>query len=187
DDGADPRACPTCGNGTLSLKMGKFGAFIGCSNYPDCRYTRQLGRGDETGGAEPRVLGIDPATDEEISLKVGRFGPYVQRGNGDKPDRAGIPKGFAAEKIDLEMALKLLSLPREVGLHPESRKPINAGFGRFGPYLAHEGEYASLESPEDVFTIGINRAVKLLAERKQRGPRIRRGGQALTGLGAHPE
>jgi DNA topoisomerase I len=187
DDGADPRACPSCRNGTLNLKLGKFGAFIGCSNYPECRYTRQLGRGDETAGAEPRVLGVDPETGEEISLKVGRFGPYVQRGEGDKPARAGIPKGFAAENISLESALKLLALPREVGLHPETGKPIMAGFGRFGPYLQHDGSYASLEAPEDVFTIGLNHAVTLLAERKERGPRARRGGQALKDLGAHPE
>ncbi len=186
-DGGDPRKCPSCGGGTLNLKLGKFGAFIGCSNYPDCRYTRQLGPGDEANGAEPRALGVDPETGEEVSLKTGRFGPYVQRGDGEKPARAGIPKGFNAGNIDLETALKLLALPREVGLHPETGKPINAGFGRFGPYLAHEGEYASLESPEDVFTIGINHAVTLLAERKQRGPRARRGGQAIKDLGAHPE
>jgi DNA topoisomerase-1 len=133
------------------------------------------------------VLGVDPETGEEISLKVGRFGPYVQRGEGEKPARAGIPKGFAAESIDLETALKLLALPREVGLHPETGKPIMAGFGRFGPYLQHDGSYASLESAEDVFTVGINHAVTLLAERKERGPRGRRGGQALKELGAHPE
>ncbi len=186
-DGGDPRGCPSCGNGTLSLKLGKFGAFIGCSNYPECRYTRQLGRGDESAGAEPRALGVDPGTGEDVSLKSGRFGPYVQRGNGEKPARAGIPKGFSAETIDLETALKLLALPREIGLHPESGKMIAAGFGRFGPYIAHDGAYASLESPEDVFTVGINRAVTLLAERKERGPRMRRGGQALKELGAHPD
>ena len=160
-DGGDPRGCPSCGNGSLSLKLGKFGAFIGCSNYPECRYTRQLGRGDESAGAEPRILGVDPETGEDVNLKSGRFGPYVQRGNGEKPARAGIPKGFSAENINLETALKLLSLPREIGMHPESGKPITAGFGRFGPYIAHDGGYASLETPEDVFTVGINRAVTL--------------------------
>jgi DNA topoisomerase-1 len=187
DDGADPRVCPTCGTGRLNLKLGKFGAFIGCSNYPECRYTRQLGRGDENGAAEQRTLGIDPASGEEVSLKSGRFGPYVQLGNGEKPQRAGIPKGFSAEAMDLEKALQLLALPREVGLHPETGKPIKAGFGRFGPYIAHEGAYASLDSPEDVFTVGLNRAVVLLAERKAKGGRGPRGGQALKELGAHPE
>jgi len=190
DDGGDPRACPTCGNGTLSLKLSKFGAFIGCSNYPDCRYTRQLGPGGDGNGVEPRELGIDPQSGEEIHLKVGRFGPYVQRGeavNGEKPARASIPKTFSIENMNLETALKLLSLPREVGIHPESGKPITAGFGRFGPYISHDGTYASLESVEDVFTVGINRAVALLAERKARGPRAPRGGQALKELGAHPE
>jgi DNA topoisomerase-1 len=122
-----------------------------------------------------------------VNLKSGRFGPYVQRGNGEKPARAGIPKGFSAENVDLETALKLLSLPREIGMHPETGKPITAGFGRFGPYISHDGGYASLETPEDVFTVGINRAVTLLAERKERGPRARRGGQALKELGAHPQ
>lgn len=190
EDGGDPRACPTCGNGTLSLKLSKFGAFIGCSNYPDCRYTRQMGPGGDAAGIEPRVLGIDPQTSEEIHLKVGRFGPYVQRGEGskdEKPPRASIPKGFSVENMDLETALKLLALPREVGVHPESGKVIMAGFGRFGPYISHDGIYASLESAEDVFTVGINRAVTLLAERKARGPRAQRGGQALKELGAHPQ
>jgi len=186
-DGGDPRLCPSCGTGRLNLKLGRFGAFIGCSNYPECRYTRQLGRGDENGATEPRVLGADPKTGEEISLKAGRFGPYVQLGNGEKPQRAGIPKGFAVESIDLEKALRLLALPREVGIHPESGKPINAGFGRFGPYVAHDGSYASLDSPEEVFSVGINRAVSLLAERKQRGGRGPRASQAFKDLGAHPQ
>jgi DNA topoisomerase-1 len=178
-----------CGNGRLGLKLGRFGAFIGCSNYPDCRYTRQLGRPDENGDAAPRELGVDPKSGETVSLKSGRFGPYVQLGepvNGEKPPRAGIPKGISAETIDLEMALKLLALPREVGLHPETGKPIMAGFGRFGPYLSHDGAYASLESTEEVFSVGINRAVTVLAERKSKG-RGPRGGQALKELGAHPE
>ncbi len=186
EDGGDPRKCPTCGTGRLNLKLGRFGAFVGCSNYPECRYTRQLGRGDENGDASPRLLGIDPKSGEEVALKSGRFGPYVQLGTGEKPQRASIPKGFSAETMDLPKALQLLSLPREVGLHPETGKPIMAGFGRFGPYIAHDGAYASLESPEDVFTVGLNRAVTLLAERKEKGGRGGRGGQALKELGAHP-
>src|SRR5882757_2502453 len=186
-DGGDPRVCPTCGNGRLNLKLGKFGAFIGCSNYPECRYTRQMGRGDENGAAEARTLGIDPESGLDVSLKSGRFGPYVQLGNGEKPQRSSIPKGFSLETMDLEKALRLLSLPREVGLHPESGKPIMAGFGRFGPYLSHDGAYASLETPEDVFTVCLNHAVTLLAERKAKGGRGPRGAQALKELGAHPK
>jgi DNA topoisomerase-1 len=190
EDGGDPRTCPVCGNGRLGLKLGRFGAFIGCSNYPECRFTRQLGRPDENGESGPRALGVDPATGEPVSLKSGRFGPYVQLGepvNGEKPPRAGIPKGYSADTIDLETALKLLALPREVGIHPETGKPIMAGFGRFGPFLQHDGAYASLDSPEEVFTVGINRAVTVLAERKAKGGGPRRGGQALKELGAHPE
>jgi DNA topoisomerase-1 len=146
-----------------------------------------LGRGGDNGEAQPRVLGVDPVSGEEVSLKSGRFGPYVQRGTGEKPQRAGIPKGFSLENIDLEQALRLLALPREVGLHPETSKPIMAGFGRFGPYISHDGTYASLEGPEDVFTVGLNRAVTLLAERKEKGGRGPRGSQALKELGAHPQ
>ncbi len=186
EDGGDPRRCPTCGTGRLNLKLGRFGAFIGCSNYPECRYTRQMARGDENGDAAPRSLGIDSKSGEEISLKSGRFGPYVQLGNGEKPQRASIPKGFSAETMDLEKAQALLSLPREVGVHPETGKPIMAGFGRFGPYISHDGAYDSLETPEEVFTVGINRAVTLLAERKEKGGRGGRGGQALKELGVPP-
>ncbi len=187
EDGGDPRVCPTCGNGRLSLKLGRFGAFIGCSNYPECRHTRQLGRGDEAGAADPRVLGQDPETGQDIALKVGRFGPYVQLGEGEKPQRASIPKGFTTpETIDLEQALRLLSLPREIGLHPETGKPIVAGFGRFGPYVSHDGSYASLDGPDEVFTVGINRGVSLLAERKAKGPRMR-GGEPLKELGKAPD
>jgi DNA topoisomerase-1 len=182
EDGADPRLCPTCGNGRLGLKLGRFGAFIGCSNYPDCRHTRQLGR--NANGVEPRLLGIDPKTGLNVEVKSGRFGPYIQLGEaveGEKPPRAGIPKGFSAETMDLEKALQLLSLPREVGIHPESGQPIVAGFGKFGPYVRMDKQYASLETPEDVFTVGINRAVTLIAERKAKGP-MRRGPEVMKEL-----
>jgi DNA topoisomerase I len=185
-DGGDPRLCPTCGNGRLNLKLGRFGAFIGCSNYPDCRYTRQLGR--DGAGVEPRALGLDPKTGLPVEVKSGRFGPYIQLGeavNGEKPPRAGIPKGWAPDSIDLEKALQLLALPREVGIHPETGHPIVAGFGKFGPYVRHDTQYASLETAEDVFTVGINHAVTLIAERKARGP-MRRGPAPLKELGAHP-
>lgn len=185
-DGSDPRVCPTCGTGQLSLKLGRFGAFVGCSNYPECRYTRQLGQTNGEGSAEPKVLGKFPGTEDDISLRSGRFGPYVQLGEGDKPKRAGLPKGTDAAAVTLEYAVKLLSLPREVGLHPETHKPITANFGRFGPYVAHDGSYASLESPEDVFTIGLNHAVTVLAEKKARGGG-RRGAEALKELGNNAE
>ncbi len=185
DNGVDPRVCPTCGNGRLSLKLGKFGAFVGCSNYPECRYTRQLGQKNGEGNGEPQPLGAFPDTGEQITLRNGRFGPYVQLGEGEKPKRAGIPKGTDVSNVDLELAIRLLSLPREVGKHPESGEPITANFGRYGPYVAHNGSYASLESPEDVFNIGLNHAVTVLAEKKARGF-VRRGPEPLKELGANP-
>ncbi|HUO98123.1 MAG TPA: type I DNA topoisomerase [Rhizomicrobium sp.] len=182
--GADPRQCPSCGTGRLSLKLGRFGAFVGCSNYPDCRYTRQLGQKNGEGSAEPKVLGTFPGSGEEVSLRSGRFGPYVQLGE-EKPKRASLPKGMAPSSVDLDYAVKLLSLPREVGVHPETGEPITANFGRYGPYVAHSGQYASLDSPEDVFTIGLNHAVTLLAEKKARS-RAPRGPEPLKELGASP-
>ena len=190
-DGGDPRACPSCTNGRLSLKVGKFGAFIGCSNYPECRYTRHLAdtNGEKASlSGEAKVLGADPETGLEITLRIGRFGPYVQLGEGDggeKPKRASIPKGTDPEHIDLERALALLALPREVGLHPETGKPIVAGFGRYGPYVHHDGKYASLSAPEEVFEIGINRAVSLLAEKAAN--RRPRASSVIKELGDHPE
>ncbi|HSD91753.1 MAG TPA: type I DNA topoisomerase [Methyloceanibacter sp.] len=189
--GTDPRACPSCGIGRLSLKVGKFGAFIGCSNYPDCRYTRQLAdtNGEKASLAEGKVLGTDPETGLDVSVRTGRFGPYVQLGEqngGEKPKRASIPKGTDPESLELDQALALLSLPREVGVHPESGKPITAGFGRFGPYIQHDGKYASLGSTEEVFEVGLNRAVSLLAE-KAASSRARRGANVIKELGEHPE
>jgi DNA topoisomerase I len=182
EDGADPRKCPACADGRLNLKLGRFGAFVGCSNYPDCKFTRQLGAKPGEGDAGPRELGIYPGTDQQVSLRSGRFGPYVQLGEEKKPKRAGIPKGTDPANVDLALAVKLLSLPREVGPHPEDGKMITANFGRFGPYVAHDGKYASLESAEDVFNIGLNRAVTILAEKKAKGGR-RRGPQSLKELG----
>jgi DNA topoisomerase-1 len=192
-DGGDARQCPSCGAGRLSLKLGKFGGFIGCSNYPDCRYTRQLStpaEGAPDGGM--KKLGTDPTSGLEVTVRSGRFGPYVQLGeavDGEKPKRAGIPKGFSADEIDLHRALGLLSLPRLVGDHPEDREPILAGIGRFGPYIQHGKNYASLETGDDVLSIGLNRAVTLLAEKKAKGPRGRRFGAAAPGrlLGDHPD
>ena len=190
-DGTDPRSCPTCGTGRLSLKTGKFGAFIGCSNYPECRFTRPLATPDgENGEAEvsDRELGVDPATGQAVWLKVGRFGPYVEEANGDKPKRASLPKGWPPATIDLEKALRLLSLPREVGTHPEDGEVILAGIGRYGPYVQHNGTYANLENADEVVEVGLNRAVAVLAEKRAGGGRPQRGAAAaLKELGAHPE
>jgi DNA topoisomerase-1 len=197
EDGADPRTCPACGTGRLSLKIsGKYGAFIGCGNYPECRYTRQLadqGNGDaEAAMPDGKLLGYDPDTGLAVTLRTGRFGPYLQLGEAsedEKPKRASVPKGVDPASVDLEYALKLLSLPREVGLHPETGKPITAGLGRYGPFVLHDGLYANLESVEDVFTVGLNRAVTLLAEKAAGGKgRFQRAKPTvLKDLGEHPE
>jgi len=197
EDGADPRTCPSCGTGRLSLKIsGKYGAFIGCGNYPDCRYTRQLvdqnGGDPDATGPDGKLLGYDPDTGLAVTLRTGRFGPYVQLGEAagdEKPKRSSVPKGVDAATIDLEKALQLLSLPREVGLHPETGKPITAGLGRYGPFVLHDGLYANLESIEDVFTVGLNRAVTLLAEKAAGGKgRFQRAKPTvLKDLGEHPQ
>ncbi|HEY6335200.1 MAG TPA: type I DNA topoisomerase, partial [Alphaproteobacteria bacterium] len=231
EDGSDPRLCPVCKAGKLGLKLGKFGAFIGCSNYPDCRYTRALevaGNGNGSGPAleGPKELGVDPASTKPVYLRKGPYGYYVQlggelngNGNGkgvgngaldakpataeteegeaiaaktrkrkkvklppaEKPKRVSLPRGTKPEEMTLELALQLLSLPREIGPHPETGKPISAGLGRFGPYIKHESTFKSVGSVEDVLTIGLNRAVDLLSQAKTRGP------AALRDLGPHPE
>jgi DNA topoisomerase-1 len=195
-DGSDPRACPKCGAGQLSLKLGKLGPFIGCSNYPECRFTRPLSvpngeeGGDAQGASGTMVLGKDPATGAEVTLRDGRFGPYVQLGEGEKPKRATLPKGFTVKTVDLEKALALLSLPREIGRHPESGEPILAGIGRYGPYVQHGKTYANLPSADEVFTVGINRAVDLIATKEAGGGRrFGRAGAAQAGrsLGDHPD
>ncbi|MFN4287092.1 MAG: type I DNA topoisomerase [Brevundimonas sp.] len=190
-DGTDPRACPSCDSGRLSLKTSRFGAFIGCSNYPECRFTRPVGAPVDGSGqaaaSGDRELGTDPVSGQLVSLKIGRFGPYVEvtPPDADKPRRSSLPKGWSPESITLERALRLLSLPREVGTHPEDGKLITAGLGRYGPFIAHGGTYANLESIDEVFEVGINRAVSLIAEK-----RARRGGGGtapLKELGVHPE
>src|SRR5471032_2749537 len=181
-DGGPVRQCPTCSNGQLSLKVGRFGAFIGCSNYPECRFTRQMTPG--AGGQQAtKVLGVDPVTNLEVTIRGGRFGTYLQLGEQapvekrpkgskgpkppapEKPKRASLPKGVAPEDIDLEKALALLALPREVGLSPEDGEPILAGIGRFGPYVKHGKIYASLEDGDNVLTVGLNRAMHLIADK----------------------
>ncbi len=194
-EGGDPRLCPLCGVGQLSLKVGRFGAFIGCSNYPECRFTRQLktgngdGNGEAVAAASDTVLGTDPETGSTVYLKSGRFGPYIQLGegeNGGKPKRASIPRGIEPAQVSLEYALKLLALPREVGIHPESGKTILAGFGRYGPYLEHDGKYIKIDAGE-VLTAGLNRAVALIADAAASGQgKAGRTSTPIKVLGEHP-
>nr|WP_303706210.1 type I DNA topoisomerase [Brevundimonas naejangsanensis] len=191
-DGTDPRECPVCHEGQLSLKTSRFGAFIGCSRYPECKYTRPVASPDAAeGGAESgdRELGVDPATGQPVHLKIGRFGPYVETTppDAEKPKRSSLPKGWTPASMDLEKALRLLSLPRDVGPHPEDGKMITASLGRYGPFVAHAGTYANVADIEEVFDVGLNRAVALLAEK--RAGRAGRASAAapLKELGAHPE
>ncbi|HWT13063.1 MAG TPA: type I DNA topoisomerase [Allosphingosinicella sp.] len=185
-DGSDPRLCPACGEGRLALRGGRFGAFVACSNYPECKFTRRFGAegGEEDGG--PQALGPDPASGEEVSLRTGRFGAYVQLGEGKHARRASLPKDVPQEALDLDFALRLLSLPRTVGAHPESGKPIIASIGRYGPYLAHDGKYARLASTAEVFEVGMNAAVAKLADAAAGGGRGRGSREPLRTLGKHP-
>ena len=182
DNGTLIRTCPNCANGRLGLKLGKFGAFVGCSNYPECKFTRQLSNadGDSAGAAVTDTeLGVDPATELPVFLRNGPYGPYVQIGDPEtkKPKRASLPKGADASQLDLQAALGLLALPRDIETHPETGDMIQAGIGRFGPYLKYQGRYTSLPSEDDVLTVGINRAVDLLAESAKKAGRL---------LGDHP-
>ncbi|MGR3464968.1 type I DNA topoisomerase [Limimaricola sp.] len=187
EDGSDPRQCPQCGTGQLHLKTSRTGGFVGCGNYPECRYTRPIG-GDGADTGADRVLGEDGGDD--IWLKTGRFGPYVQRGeptaDQPKPPRASLPKGWQADAMDLDKALTLLSLPRFVGNHPEDGEPVEAGLGRFGPFVKHGKLYANLKEVDEVFEIGMNRAVEVLAQKA--AGRAGRGAaaKALKELGEHP-
>ncbi len=201
DENADPRLCPSCKDGRLGLRLGRNGAFIGCSNYPECKYTRPLavpasdGDGGAADGGE-RLLGEDPETGLPVRVKRGPYGEYIQLGPADdaaekdeggkkkkaeKPKRVSVSKPYDPWTIDLDTALKLLSLPREIGKHPESGEVIDAGIGRYGPYIRHAGAYVSLPKDDDVLTVGMNRAVALIAEKgkKAAGP--------LRTVGDHPK
>ena len=187
EDGSDPRCCPQCDGGSLHLKTSRTGGFVGCSNYPECRYTRPIG-GEEQGG--DRTLGEDNG--DQIFLRSGRFGPYVQRGEVTeevkKPPRASLPKGWSADDMDLEKALTLLSLPRAIGPHPDDGELIEAGIGRYGPFVKHGRLYANLKEVDEVFTIGMNRAVEELAKKAaSRGQGRGAAAKPLKELGEHPE
>ncbi|HQT47521.1 MAG TPA: DNA topoisomerase, partial [Acidocella sp.] len=188
EDGSDPRICPACGTGRIGLKLGRYGSFIGCSNYPTCQYTRKLAidggeNPDDTLKDGMRVLGQNPETAEEITLKRGPYGLYVQQGEPDpadkkaKPKRASLTKGMDPEALTLEMALGLLSLPRLVGLHPETGQKIEAGVGRFGPYVKMGAIYASLDRDDDVLHVGLNRAMDLIGKKQD----------SIRSLGDHPK
>jgi DNA topoisomerase I len=193
EDGSNPRACPSCAAGQLSLKLGKFGAFIGCSNYPECKFTRTLSdRGEKAQLAEGerpgvKVLGEDPKTGQEITLRDGRFGAYVQEGEGDKPKRSSLPANLKPEDMTLDKALGLLSLPREVAKHPETGEPILAGIGRYGSYVQHKKTYASLAKDDDVLEIGGNRAIDLIVTKESGGGGRFGGGADIRAVGDHPQ
>ena len=191
EEKANPRECPLCGEGELSLKLGRHGAFVGCSRYPECKFTRPFSVDSEKEHAinpDGEELGLHPDTGEPVLLKTGRFGPYVEtsQGEDEKPRRTSLPKGWEPQSINLESALKLLSLPREVGKHPEDGEPIIANLGRYGPYVNHQRTFANVPNIEELFEIGLNRAVTLIAEKKA----SRGGGRAavkpLKELGKHP-
>jgi DNA topoisomerase-1 len=197
EDGGDPRGCPSCSNGQLSLKVGKFGAFIGCSNYPECRFTRTLspptGEAAETLQPGVKVLGQDPESGAEITLRDGRFGSYIQEGEqtegGEKPKRASLPKNIRPENLTLQQALALLSLPREVAKHPTTGEPIIVNIGRYGPYVQHAKTYANISNDDDILTIGANRAIDLIVEKESGGggSRFSRASEPGRVIGDHPD
>jgi DNA topoisomerase-1 len=191
EDGSDPRSCPLCRDegregGRLALRGGRYGAFVACANYPECKYTRRFGQpGEDGGNGDDGAMGTDPESGMEVLRKTGRFGPYVQLGEGKEAKRASIPKDL--DDFDLEWALKLLGLPRIVGAHPETGEEIEANIGRYGPYLKHEGKYAKLGGTREVFETGMNAAVALLAEAANRKSGSGRAkAEPVKVLGAHP-
>jgi DNA topoisomerase-1 len=175
EDGTDPRGCPACSGGRLGLKLGRYGSFIGCSNYPECQYTRRLAIDGEDQSGETlkegmRLLGVDPASGQEVTVRRGPYGLYVQLGEANpeekkKPRRTSLTRGMDGDNITLDQALGLLSLPREIGLHPETKLPIEVGIGRFGPFVKMGAIYGPLDRDDDVLSVGINRAVDVLAKK----------------------
>lgn len=191
EDGKDPRYCPLCDKegregGRLALRGGRYGAFVACANYPECKFTRRFAQPGADGGAgeDDGVMGTDPETGAEIHRKTGRFGPYIEMEVDGEKKRASIPKDL--DDFDLEWAIKLLGLPRIVGEHPETGKEIEAAIGRYGPYLRHDGKYAKLQSTRDVFETGMNAAVTMLAEAANRKGGGRQKAEPIKTLGEHP-
>ena len=218
-EGNAKNECPTCKTGKLGLRLGKFGAFIGCSNYPECKHTMHIFEKEEGVDGEetkqqfdPRNLGKDPKTGFDVIVKIGPYGPYLELEGSEiviepaateivvaektvktskkkktpvkekkpkkpkikKPKRVSIPKSIDPNQIDLKTAIGFLQLPREIGIHPETGKKIIASVGPYGPYVSHDGKYASLKE-DDVLEVGLNRAIDLLVEAANR-PKRGRGG-----------
>ena len=182
----EKRKCPTCDNGRLGIKVGKFGGFIGCSNYPDCKYTvqfNQLNDKDGTSLSGPKEIGIYPETGEMITLRKGPYGFYMQVGEGTKekkPKRVSIPKNFEPDEIGLNTAIQLMGLPRKLGFHPETNKTVSAGIGMYGPYILHDKKYKALEKTDNILDIELERAIELIAKPTQRG------NATLKTFGEHP-
>ncbi len=185
EDGSPRRKCPKCDDGELSLKLGKFGAFVGCSNYPECKMTRPFGSDTPDAAAEDKILGQHPETGKDIVLKTGRFGPYVEMETEKKPKRTSLPKTWAYDAMDLEKGLMLINLPRKICAHPEDGNQVITALGRFGPYIKHNTTYVSLKDPDEMFTVGMNDAIARLAD-KRANPGRGRGGKVLKDLGKHP-
>ena len=185
EDGSDPRKCPKCEKGQLSLKLGRFGAFVGCSDYPECKMTRPFGS-DEQETAEDVILGQHPETEKDIVLKTGRFGPYVEMETEKKPKRTSLPKTWPYDAMDLEKGIRLINLPRKICAHPEDGNQVITALGRFGAYIKHNTTYVSLKDPEEMFTIGMNDAIARIAD-KRANPGRSRGGKVVKDLGKHPK
>ena len=187
EDGVDPRKCNSCEDGKLSLKLGKFGAFVGCSNYPECKFTRPFGGEDIRIPTEDKLLGQHPDNGADIVLKSGRYGPYVEMETDKKPKRTSLPKSWPYDLMDLDKGLRLINLPRKIGEHPEDGNQIISALGRFGPYIKHNKTYVSLKDPEDMFNLGMNRAVELIADKIANPGRRANSATVLKDLGKHPE
>ena len=190
----DPRLCQNCNNGKLSIRTSRSGsAFIGCSNYPTCKFIKPFGVISTDSFNEKTQEDPIGTSDngEEIYLKSGRFGPYVQLGNSSeknpKPKRTSIPKNFEPSRITIEIAKKLLDLPKVLGEHPDDKKPIHSAIGPYGPYLKHNNIYANIKDLEEFLSIGMNRAVELLSENSKKNSNNKRAASLIKTIGDHPE
>ena len=194
DGKKDPRLCHSCNEGILSIRTSRSGsAFIGCSNYPECKFVRPFAVITDESINEKSTEGAIGLDDRgiEIFLKSGRFGPYVQLGNSSeqnpKPKRTSIPKNFETSKITIEIARKLLDLPKVLGNHPSDNEPIHSAIGPYGPYLKHNSVYANIKDLEDFLSIGMNRAVELLSENEKKNSNSKKASSVLKIIGVHPE